>query len=76
MLLHQPIDYHAERRPTHAALSAHDFNWDYTTLVARSHAVARLLLDAGVKAEDRIGVLASIRQPISPCYWAPAGSAR
>ncbi len=57
MLLHQPIDYHAERRPTHAALSAHDFNWDYTTLVARSHAVARLLLDAGVKAEDRIGVL-------------------
>ena len=34
MLLHQPIDYHAERRLTHAAISAHDFSWDYT-LVAR-----------------------------------------
>ena len=57
MLLHQPIDYHAQRRPSHAALSAHDFSWDYTTLVARSHAVARLLLEAGIRAEDRIGVL-------------------
>ena len=57
MLLHQPIDYHAERRPTHAALNGHDFEWDYRTLVDRSHTIARLLLDAGVKREDRIGVL-------------------
>ena len=57
MLLHQPIDYHAERRPTHAALNGHDFEWDYRTLIERSHTIARLLLDAGVKREDRIGVL-------------------
>ena len=57
MLLHQPIDYHADRRPTHAALNGHDFEWDYRTLVERSHTIARLLLEAGVKREDRIGVL-------------------
>ena len=57
MLLHQPIDYHAQRRPTHPALAAHDHHWDYATLVSRSHAVAQLLLEAGVKPEDRVGVL-------------------
>ena len=45
MLLHQPIDYHAERRPTHAALNGHDFEWDYRTLIERSHTIARLLLE-------------------------------
>ncbi|MCH1493020.1 MAG: long-chain-fatty-acid--CoA ligase [Luminiphilus sp.] len=57
MLLHQPVDYHAQRRPTHGALAAHDHHWDYATLVSRSHAVAHLLLEAGVKPEERVGVL-------------------
>lgn len=57
MLLHQPIDYHAQRRPTHVALAAHDHHWDYAKLVNRSHAVAHLLLEAGIKPQDRVGVL-------------------
>ena len=57
MLLHQPVDYHAYRRPTHMALSAHDYTWDYATLCAKSHTIAHFLSDAGVTGADRIGVL-------------------
>ena len=51
MLLHQPIDYHAERRPSHGLPPI--LNWDYTTLMTRSHAVARLLLEP--RSRQRIG---------------------
>jgi len=57
MLLHQPIDYHATRRPHSPALEASDHTWDYRTLVARSHAVAQTLLDLGVAEGERVGVL-------------------
>ena len=57
MLLHQPVDYHAERRPTHKALSATDYQWDYKTLADKSHAIAQLFLEMGVTAGDRVGVL-------------------
>ena len=57
MLIHQPIDYHAHRRPASPALSAADHSWNYQTLVQRSHAVAQTLLDMGVAVGERIGVL-------------------
>ena len=57
MLLHQPIDFQANRRPSNPALSAHDYVWDYATLVQHSHDVARLLIDHGIQPGDRIGVL-------------------
>ncbi len=57
MLLHQPVDYHAQRRPQHPAISGHDYCWDYATLVARSHAVAHQLVTLGVAAGDRVAVL-------------------
>ena len=57
MLFHQPIDYHAHRRPDHTALSAPDYEWSYGTLVQKSHAIATLLAELGVTAGDRIGVL-------------------
>lgn len=57
MLLHQPVDYHAQRRPQYPAISAGDYRWDYATLVARSHAVAHQLVELGVTAGDRVAVL-------------------
>ena len=57
MLLHQPIDYHAARRPHAPALAAADYQWDYKTLVERSHAIAQTLLDMGVQEGERVGVL-------------------
>ena len=57
MLLHQPIDYHATRRPHAPALAAADYQWDYKTLVERSHAIAQTLLDMGVQEGERVGVL-------------------
>lgn len=57
MLLHQPVDYHAIRRPTAPAITAHDHSWDYQTLVARSHSVAQVLREMGINAGDRVGVL-------------------
>lgn len=57
MRLHQPIDYHADRRPHHTAVVAHDHHWDYGTLVARSHAIARLMREQGISEGDRIAVL-------------------
>lgn len=57
MLLHQPVDYHASRRPQSIALSASDYTWDYATLVAKSHVVAAMLVEMGVGTGDRIGVL-------------------
>lgn len=57
MLLHQPVDYHADRRPSNPAITAHDHTWDYQTLVAKSHSVAQLLIEMGITAGDRVGVL-------------------
>ncbi len=57
MLLHQPVDYHADRRPSHPAITATDHQWDYATLVAKSHAIAQLLAEMGIAAGDRVGVL-------------------
>ncbi len=57
MLFHQPIDFQANRRPSNIALTAHDYVWDYQTLVQHSYDVARLLIDRGVQPGDRIGVL-------------------
>lgn len=57
MLFHQPIDYHAGRRPEHTALTAPDYQWDYATLANKSHAIAHLLAELGVTAGDRVGVL-------------------
>ena len=57
MLIHQPIDYHAERRPQSLALTAADYEWDYATLVAKSHNVAAALIEMGVTPGNRVGVL-------------------
>ncbi len=57
MLIHQPIDYHAERRPKGLALTAADYEWDYATLVAKSHNVAATLIEMGVTPGNRVGVL-------------------
>ena len=57
MLLHQPVDYHAQRRPTHPAISGGDYCWDYATLAKCSHAVAHQLVEMGVAVGDRVAVL-------------------
>jgi len=57
MLIHQPIDYHAHRRPKNVALSAADYTWDYATLASKSHSVATALINLGVSHGDRVGVL-------------------
>ena len=57
MLLHQPVDYHADRNPTKMAISASDHQWDYGTLVSQSHSMAQLMTEMGVNAGDRVGVL-------------------
>lgn len=57
MLIHQPIDYHASRRPQNIALSAPDYEWDYATLAAKSHSVAAALTELGITAGNRVGVL-------------------
>lgn len=57
MLLHQPVDYHADLRPARPAIDAHDHQWTYSDLVARSHAIARFLQSQNVQVGERIAVL-------------------
>lgn len=57
MLYHQPILYHADRRPKNIAITAHDYTWNYQSLVNAGHAVARFLLRENVQQGERIGIL-------------------
>jgi acyl-CoA synthetase (AMP-forming)/AMP-acid ligase II len=57
MLLHQPVDHHAQRRPSASSISAHDYQWTYDDLVKASMQLAAFLLAQSVGVGDRVAIL-------------------
>lgn len=57
MLIHQAIDYHARRRPSHSALITDSTQYDYQTLHQRSLHLAQAFLNQGINPGDRVGLL-------------------
>ncbi|MDG0978844.1 MAG: long-chain-fatty-acid--CoA ligase [Halieaceae bacterium] len=57
MLIHQAIDYHARRRPSHKALITEGTQYGYHILQQRSINLAQFFLVQGIVPGERIGLL-------------------